>query len=152
MAESTYFDRLMTDSKVTVRPNVAKKVKEIAGDPDAFRRDRQVLATHTKGDFTAGRFARMKPTALFYNIGRGTTVNQDALIDALSHGRIAGAYLDVMDPEPLPPEHPLWRAPNCFITPHTGGGHHNEFEQIVRHFLANLARFERAEAMLNQVA
>ena len=58
VAESTYFDRLMTNSKVVVRPNVAKKVKEVAGDPDAFRRDRAVLATHTKGEFTAGRFAQ----------------------------------------------------------------------------------------------
>jgi phosphoglycerate dehydrogenase-like enzyme len=82
----------------------------------------------TVGFFTAESFARMKPGALFYNIGRGTTVDQPALIAALANGHIAGAYLDVMDPEPLPSDHLLWRAPNCFITPHTGGGHHDEFE------------------------
>jgi phosphoglycerate dehydrogenase-like enzyme len=106
---------------------------------------------HTVGFMSAERFARMKPTARFYNIGRGSTVNQPALIDALSHNRIAGAYLDVMDPEPLPPEHPLWRAPNCHITPHTGGGHHNEFERLARHFLANLSRFETGQALSDQL-
>lgn len=58
VAESTYFDQLMTSSKVVVRPNVAKKIKEVAEDPDAYRRDRAVLATHSKGEFTAGRFAQ----------------------------------------------------------------------------------------------
>ena len=105
----------------------------------------------TAGYFNTARFARMKPTALFYNIGRGSTVNQEALIAALYNRQIAGAFLDVTDPEPLPPDHLLWRAPNCFITPHTGGGHHNEFERIAEHFVANLARFERGEALADQV-
>jgi phosphoglycerate dehydrogenase-like enzyme len=101
--------------------------------------------------FAAERFARMKPTALFYNIGRGTTVDQQALIAALYNKQIAGAFLDVMDPEPLPPDHLLWHAPNCYITPHTGGGHHDEFEQLVRHFLANLQRFETGADLENRV-
>lgn len=105
----------------------------------------------TRRYFNAARFARMKPTALFYNIGRGTTVDQHALIAALTGRQIAGAYLDVTDPEPLPSEHPLWSAPNCFITPHTGGGHHDELEQIVKHFLQNLRQFERGQALMNQV-
>jgi phosphoglycerate dehydrogenase-like enzyme len=105
----------------------------------------------TVGFMSAARFARMKPTARFYNIGRGTTVNQPALMDALSGGVIAAAYLDVMDPEPLPPDHPLWRTPNCYITPHTGGGHHDEFERHVRHFLANLRRFESGQSLADQL-
>jgi phosphoglycerate dehydrogenase-like enzyme len=105
----------------------------------------------TRGSFDAARFARMKATALFYNIGRGTTVDQDALIAALRGGRIAGAYLDVTDPEPLPPDHPLWRAPNCFITPHTGGGHRDEHERLAEHFLSNLRRFERDDALRDRV-
>jgi phosphoglycerate dehydrogenase-like enzyme len=106
---------------------------------------------NTVGFMSAERFARMKPTARFYNIGRGTTVSQPALIDALTQHRIAGAHLDVMDPEPLPPEHPLWRTPNCYITPHTGGGHHNEFERLAKHFLANLSRFESGQPLSNQL-
>lgn len=58
VAESTYFERLMTSSKVVVRPNVAKTIKEIAEDPDAHRKDDDVLATHSRGEFTAGRFAQ----------------------------------------------------------------------------------------------
>jgi phosphoglycerate dehydrogenase-like enzyme len=101
--------------------------------------------------FTAERFARMKPAAYFYNIGRGTTVDQDALITALANKQIAGAYIDVMDPEPLPPEHALWRTPNCWITPHTGGGHFGEAERLMRHFLDNLARFTSARELFDQV-
>ena len=101
--------------------------------------------------FNADLFARMNPTALFYNIGRGTTVDQPALQSALEHHTIAGAYLDVTDPEPLPPDHPLWKLPNCWITPHTAGGHANEFERIVAHFLDNLRRFQKHEAMLDRI-
>ena len=105
----------------------------------------------TEGIFDSALFARMKPTALFYNIGRGTTVDQVALQKALEEGRLGGAYLDVTDPEPLPPEHPLWRLPNCWITPHTAGGHADEFERLVRHFLGNLRRFTSGEAVLDRV-
>jgi phosphoglycerate dehydrogenase-like enzyme len=76
----------------------------------------------------AQRFAAMKPGARFYNIGRGSTVEQGALLRVLESGTLALAYLDVTDPEPLPPEHPLWTAPNCFITPHTAVGHKGEFD------------------------
>jgi phosphoglycerate dehydrogenase-like enzyme len=105
----------------------------------------------TERFFTAGRFGLMKPGAVFYNVGRGTTVDQPALAAALSDRRLAAAYLDVTDPEPLPPDHLLWRAPNCFITPHTAGGHHDEFERLVGHFVENLRRFERGEALRDRV-
>jgi len=101
--------------------------------------------------FNAELIARMKPTAIFYNIGRGTTVDQAALQSALESHRIAGAYLDVTDLEPLPPDHPLWRLPNCWITPHTAGGHQYEFERLVRHFLANLRRFEQRRDLLDRI-
>jgi phosphoglycerate dehydrogenase-like enzyme len=101
--------------------------------------------------FDADCIAAMRHTAYFYNIGRGTTVDQFALQTALETGRIAGAYLDVTDPEPLPPDHPLWRLHNCWITPHSAGGHAGEFERLVRHFLANLKRFERREPLLDRI-
>jgi phosphoglycerate dehydrogenase-like enzyme len=63
---------------------------------------------------------RMKAGALFMNAGRGRTVDTDALVSLLESGRIRAA-LDVTDPEPLPSEHPLWRAPNTLITPHLAG-------------------------------
>ena len=105
----------------------------------------------TVGFFDARRLAALKPGGVFYNIGRGTTVAQDALLAALTSGRLSAAYLDVTDPEPLPPDHPLWRAPNCYITPHTAGGRDDEFEQLVRHFLDNLQRFERQEPLIDRI-
>jgi phosphoglycerate dehydrogenase-like enzyme len=108
-------------------------------------------STATRHFVNAERLQALKPGALFYNIGRGSTVEQDALLTALQSNQLAAAYLDVTDPEPLPPDHPLWSAPNCFITPHTGGGHGNERERQVKHFLENLRRFVAREALLDRV-
>ena len=105
----------------------------------------------TKQFLNAERLRLLKPGAMVYNIGRGTTVDQTALASLLREGRIAAAYLDVTDPEPLPKDDPLWTTPNCYITPHTGGGHRNEKERQVRHFLDNLRRFERGQPLLNRV-
>lgn len=96
----------------------------------------------------ARRLGWCKRGARFYNVGRGTTVDQNALQEALSSGRLGAAYLDVTDPEPLPPSHPLWEAPNCFITPHAAGGRHDQDEALVRHFLANLQIFQASEETL----
>jgi phosphoglycerate dehydrogenase-like enzyme len=96
-------------------------------------------------------FSLMKPSAVFHNVGRGTTVDQTALRSALSSGQLAAAYLDVMNPEPLPPDDPLWTTPNCYLTPHTAGGSSDEFDRVVRHFLANLARFTRNENLQDRV-
>jgi phosphoglycerate dehydrogenase-like enzyme len=78
-------------------------------------------------------------------------VDQEALAEALRAGRLAGAYLDVTDPEPLPAGHALWSIPNCYITPHTAGGHGDEFERLVRHFLGNLERFSKGESLKDVV-
>ncbi len=105
----------------------------------------------TRQFFGVARFARCKAGARFYNIGRGTTVDQDALIGALRASRLDAAYLDVTDPEPLPVDHPLWSAPNCYITPHIGGTHSTEEDRLVQHFLTNLAAFEADRPMVDQV-
>lgn len=102
--------------------------------------------------FDAARFARFKPGARFYNIGRGATVDQDALAAALDEGaRLDAAYLDVTDPEPLPPAHPLWRTPRCYITPHFGGGHAGETKRLVAHFLANLVAFKAGGELSDRI-
>jgi phosphoglycerate dehydrogenase-like enzyme len=106
----------------------------------------------TDSYFDRSRLARMKPGAVFYNIGRGTTVDEDALEHALRTGRLSAAFVDVTEPEPLPPDHPLWSTPNCFITPHTAGGHDREFDSLVDHFLSNLRRLERGEALQDRIA
>jgi phosphoglycerate dehydrogenase-like enzyme len=105
----------------------------------------------TKGWVNARRLDCLRPGARFYNIGRGTTVDQNALIEALRTGRVGAAYLDVTDPEPLPPAHPLWKAPNCYITPHIAGGRWDQNMALVEHFLANLAAFEAARPLLDRV-
>jgi phosphoglycerate dehydrogenase-like enzyme len=101
--------------------------------------------------FDARRLAAIKPGAVFYSIGRGATVDQEALVDALHSGRLAAAWLDVTDPEPLPVGHPLWAEPNCHITPHVAGGHSEEQLNLTRHFLENLDRFMRGEQLLDRV-
>jgi phosphoglycerate dehydrogenase-like enzyme len=84
-------------------------------------------------------------------IGRGTTTDQNALLSCLSSGHLSAAYLDVTTPEPLPSEHPLWNASNCFITPHTCGGHAEETVRIVKHFVRNLLRFELGETLIGKI-
>lgn len=103
------------------------------------------------GYFNDERFSAMKPGAVFYNIGRGTTVDQEALFRILSSGHLEAAWLDVTEPEPLPDDHPLWTLPNCHITPHTAGGHRNESLTMVRHFLGNFRRYVNGEALVDRM-
>ncbi len=105
----------------------------------------------TRNYVNARRLACCKPGARFYNVGRGTTVDQRAVLDALQSGRLGAAYLDVFATEPLPPDDPLWAAPTCYITPHTAGGRHDQDERIVEHFLKNLGAFTRGEPMVDRV-
>jgi glyoxylate reductase len=78
------------------------------------------LTPETHHLIDADALARMKPTAILVNTARGPIVDQDALADALREGRLAGAGLDVTDPEPLPPDHALYATPNLLIVPHIG--------------------------------
>ena len=105
----------------------------------------------TRNYVNARRLAWVKPGARFYNVGRGTTVDQGALLEALQSGRLGSAYLDVFETEPLPADHPLWSAPNCFITPHTAGGHPDQDERVIEHFLKNLAAFQRGEPLVDRI-
>ena len=108
-------------------------------------------SAETRHFFNHARFAVVKSGAAFYNIGRGATVEQDALLHSLRSGGIGAAWLDVTEPEPLPDDHPLRKEPNCFITPHIAGGHRDEAKALVRHFLNNLDRFVRGEPLMDRV-
>ena len=108
-------------------------------------------SSETRHFFDADRFAALPVGAAFYNIGRGTTVDQDALLQALRSSHLSAAWLDVTDPEPLPDGHPLLLEPACYITPHVAGGHRNESVSLVRHFLSNLDRFARGTPLLDRV-
>ncbi|HEU0163902.1 MAG TPA: D-2-hydroxyacid dehydrogenase [Thermomicrobiales bacterium] len=107
--------------------------------------------SETRGLFDAGRFAAMKEGSFFYNIGRGTTVVQDELIAVLKSGHIAGAGLDVTDPEPLPAESPLWDLENVLITSHTSGNSPRVRERVLELAIENVRRFVAGEELLNIV-
>jgi phosphoglycerate dehydrogenase-like enzyme len=77
------------------------------------------LTPATHGIIDARALRQMHPGALIVNVARGEHIVTDDLVSALATGAIAGACLDVTDPEPLPPDHPLWSEPNCLVTPHT---------------------------------
>lgn len=96
------------------------------------------LTDATRHLIDAPALARMKPTAHLINTARGPIVDQDALAGALHRGAIAGAALDVTDPEPLPPDHPLLRAPNLIVVPHVGSATHATRERMAEMAVANL--------------
>jgi phosphoglycerate dehydrogenase-like enzyme len=93
----------------------------------------------------AGVFSRMKPTAFFLSLGRGETVDEAALIEALRERKIAGAALDVFWEEPLPADSPLWGLDNVIITPHVGGMSDIYIRQAVEIFRENLRRYLKGE-------
>jgi phosphoglycerate dehydrogenase-like enzyme len=106
---------------------------------------------HTEGLFDAPRLARCAPTAVLVNVGRGPTVHLDALADALEQGRLAGAALDVFDPEPLPADHPLWGRPDVLITPHVAGVGPHADERRFAVLLDNARRFTTGRDLINVV-
>ncbi len=100
----------------------------------------------------AAELAAMKPSAVLLNIARGSVVDQAALAEALGARRIAAAFLDVTEPEPLPPEHPLWSLDNAHITMHLSGRSQTlMFRRAAERFLENLARWRAGQPLLHQV-
>jgi phosphoglycerate dehydrogenase-like enzyme len=109
------------------------------------------LTADTRGLFGAQAFASMKPSAYFINIGRGGTVDEPALIQALQNGQIAGAGLDVFASEPLPSDSPLWNMPNVIITSHYSGITPHYHERAMDIFIDNLERYVKGEPLRNVV-
>lgn len=102
----------------------------------------------TDGMIDRAALAAMKRSAVLVNIARGSVIDQDALVEALSAERIGGAFLDVTTPEPLPPEHRLWTLPNAHITMHLSGqAQENMFARGADRFIANLDRWHRGEPL-----
>lgn len=141
------------------RPQPMDGVEQVVGE-DAWREllpeaDYVVIATPlteaTRGMVDAAAFARMKPEAYLINIARGEIIDTQALLDALHQGRIAGAALDALPEEPLPPTHPLWQAPNVWITPHISWSSPHMRQRVLAIFLENLRRFGADEPLINVV-
>jgi D-2-hydroxyacid dehydrogenase (NADP+) len=106
------------------------------------------LTAETRGMFAASQFAAMKKSALFINIARGGLVKTDDMVAALKSGGIAGAGMDVTDPEPLPNKHVLWTMPNVVISPHVGGQSPEARDRQWRLYRENIRRFVAGEPLL----
>jgi phosphoglycerate dehydrogenase-like enzyme len=109
------------------------------------------LTDETEGMIDAAALARMQPGAYLVNIARGRVVDQDALVDALERGHLAGACLDVTTPEPLPSDHPLWGMPNVVITPHVASRAALTGARRRALLFENVRRFGAGEPLLNVV-
>jgi len=104
--------------------------------------------SETRAMIGAGELAAMKPGVRIVNIARGSLIDQDALVAALESGKVAGAFLDVTTPEPLPADHPLWRAPNTLITMHLSGqSQTTAFQRGAKRFLKNLRHYLAGEPL-----
>ncbi|MEN8801483.1 MAG: D-2-hydroxyacid dehydrogenase [Thiogranum sp.] len=129
---------------------LSHELAELAGQADVVV-NATPLTPATTGLFDRSLFGKMKPGAYFINVGRGKSVVTDDLIDALNTGQLGGAALDVQDPEPLPPGHPLWRARNIIITPHISAGSDTQMQRFWLVARENLRRYTQGERMLNVV-
>lgn len=105
----------------------------------------------TRNLMNAARLDLLPAKAVFVNLGRGSLVDESALVDALQQGWIAGAVLDVTIDEPLPRNHPFWSCPNIILTQHSGGGTADELDRKIDVFAENFTRYRRGEALLGVV-
>jgi phosphoglycerate dehydrogenase-like enzyme len=132
------------------RVGLASELPAMIGEADVVV-NATPLTPETVGLFDADLFARMKPAAYFINIGRGESVVTADLVAALTSGKLAGAGLDVTDPEPLPTGHPLWTAPNVVITPHTAATSELKAERAWILMRENMRRYVAGEKMYSVV-
>lgn len=109
------------------------------------------LTEQTKGLIANDEFAVMKRNAVLINVGRGPTIDERAMIEALSENRIRGAAVDVFDREPLPQGHPFYSLENVLLSPHCADHTPDWLENAMRFFLAQLERFRHGESLLNIV-
>jgi phosphoglycerate dehydrogenase-like enzyme len=110
------------------------------------------LNDSTRGMIDAAALARMKPGALLVNVARGPLVVTDDMVSALASGQLAGAVMDVTEPEPLPPEHPLWDFPNVIVTPHVGGQAAWRIDAMTDLFCRNLSRWQAGLPLVNYLS
>lgn len=136
------FDRVVTTDELdSLLPDADALIISLPSTPE------------TIGILSRERIARLGRKALVINVGRGSAIDQDALVEALQARSIAGAALDVMAPEPLPADHPLWTCPNTIITPHVSGNDALDItcDLDVNMFLEDLSRYAKGLPPLNLV-
>ena len=147
---------------IGARRDVSKAVEGVAelyppSELAALLRQAHFLAlacphtAETDGLIGAAELALLPRGAVLINVARGAVVEQGAVIAALRSGQLGGAALDVTDPEPPPPDDPLWEAPNLLISPHSASTAPTENERIVDIFIENLRRWQAGEALMNEL-
>jgi phosphoglycerate dehydrogenase-like enzyme len=109
------------------------------------------LTSETRGMIREPEFAAMKPTAVVINVGRGPVIHEEALVRALSTGRIKGAALDVFDHEPLPQGHPFYKLENVLLSPHCADHTPDWLDNAMQFFIGQYERFRKDEPLLNIV-
>jgi phosphoglycerate dehydrogenase-like enzyme len=109
------------------------------------------LTAESKGLVGEAELARMKPSAVVINVGRGPVIDEAALVAALQQGRIKGAVLDVFDKEPLPEGHPFWGLENVLLSPHCADHTSTWTDEAMQFWLENLRRFQSGEPLMNLV-
>lgn len=149
------FGMTIVASRASNAPSPQPWIKVMPLDEVVARADYLVLAApitpETQHLLNADRLARMKPGAHVVNVGRGGLIDQDALLAELDKGRL-WASLDVTDPEPLPPGHPLQAHPRCRITPHVSWSNPDINRRIMERLVENIRRVESGEALLGAIA
>jgi phosphoglycerate dehydrogenase-like enzyme len=105
------------------------------------------LTPQTLALLGAGQFSQLPKGAIVVNVGRAKIIDTDALVDALKSGHLGGASLDVFPQEPLPADHPLWKAPNVILTPHTSGFRQGHWDEVIELFAENIERYQRGEPL-----
>ena len=141
------------------RPAVDDPAEQILGPHDRIQLIEQSdyviltapLTPDTRGMVGEAELAVMKPDSVLVNIGRGPLVDEEALIRALSEGKIKGAALDVFHREPLPPDHPLYRLDNVLLSPHSADRTPDFIEKALQLFVDNLGRYRRGEELVNVI-
>jgi phosphoglycerate dehydrogenase-like enzyme len=150
------------DCHITV---VRRMVNDMDGVDDVLEADRYAdalpgadlvvlalaLTAETEGIIAADELALMERHAWLVNVARGGHVVTDDLVTALRDGVIGGAGLDVTDPEPLPPDHPLWSLPNCIVTPHVGNTPDMAKPLLFERIATNVRRFGADEELIGLV-
>jgi phosphoglycerate dehydrogenase-like enzyme len=150
------------DCHITV---VRRRAEDLPGVDDVLDADRYAdalpgadlvvvalaLTPETEGLIAADELTLMEDHAWLVNVARGRHVVTDDLVDALRNDVIGGAGLDVTDPEPLPPGHPLWTLPNCFITPHVGNTPEMAIPLLSERIATNIRRYADEEELVGLV-
>ena len=147
---------IAVDAFRTNKPENVDELMPIDQLPDLMRRSDVVmiacpLTDETRGLINAENLVLMKPTAYFINVARGPIVDQNALVEALQQGKIAGAGLDVTEVEPLEIDSPLWDMENVIISPHVAGVSQRRLPRLVEFFCGNLKKYMAGEPLDNVV-